>query len=80
MTIFHYINVRMQNIPNFVSIIGMNFMHYAIEEWVSKSMHTTHINNPMKQVGFWAVDELKVSWDDNTYFIRSVIRKVTTMT
>jgi hypothetical protein len=40
MTIFHYINVRMQNIPKFVSKIGVDFMHYAIEEWASKSMYS----------------------------------------
>ena len=29
MTIFHYIYVRMHNIPNHVSIVGIDFMHYA---------------------------------------------------
>jgi hypothetical protein len=50
---------------------------FSIIDWISciipqKSGRTragmqVHINNPMKQVGFWAVDELKVSWDDNAY-------------
>ena len=39
MTIFHCINARMQNIPNFVSINGMDFMHYATIEWASKRRH-----------------------------------------
>ena len=29
----------MQNMPNFVLIIDMDFMHYDIEECASKSMH-----------------------------------------
>ena len=29
MIIFHYKNVRMQDIPNFVSVFAMDFMHYA---------------------------------------------------
>ena len=24
-----------------------------------------HINSPMEQVGFWALNQLKLSWDDN---------------
>lgn len=43
---------------------------------------TPHINNPMEQVGFWAVCELKVSWINKilNLSIRSVIRIVTTLT
>jgi hypothetical protein len=56
MTIFHYINVRMQNIPKFVSKIGVDFMHCAIKEWASKSMYVrskskSKSNIPAKELG-----------------------------
>ena len=67
-TIFHYINVRMHNIPNLVSIIGMDFMHYATKERGSKSIHATA---PMEHVGYWVANELKVSCDNNTCKLRA---------
>jgi transcriptional regulator with AAA-type ATPase domain len=40
MTIFHYKNARMHNIPTFVSKVDMDLL-YAIEEWVIKSWQET---------------------------------------
>lgn len=40
----------MQNIANFVTIIGN---------------HT--IGSPVEWVGLWQMDEVKVSWDENTF-------------
>ena len=37
-----------------------------------------HISDCVEQVGFWAMDEVKVRWDDNTCkfnIIKNVIRK-----
>ena len=40
-----YGNVRMHNIPNFVSIIGMNFMHYATKSGQARANTHPHMNN-----------------------------------
>ena len=41
-----------------------------------------HIRNPRELVGFWAMNKLKVNWDNDTckLIMRCVIKKVTTMT
>ena len=67
MTLFHYNYAQMRNISNFVSIIDIDFIHYAGEEWACRASTQPHINNiPAEHVGFWTMDELKVCWDDNT--------------
>ena len=50
-------------VPYFVSIICMEFMHHGTKEWVTNCTSTLPWS---EHVGFWAVDELQVSWDVST--------------
>lgn len=43
MTIFHSTNVRMQNIPNFISIIGMEVIQISIIHFNHKKSYQSHI-------------------------------------
>ena len=57
-------NVKMQNIPNLVSIIGMGFMHSA-KSGQARAGTQLHVDNHEEHIRFWEMDELNVSWDDN---------------
>ena len=48
MTKLHCINARLHNVPNFVLIMGMNFMHYATEERAIERGHATAHQQPRK--------------------------------
>jgi hypothetical protein len=59
MTTLHYENVRMHNIPNIVSIISMDFMHYATinpqKSGRARASTQPHINNLSGHVRGWAI-------------------------
>lgn len=52
----------MHNIPNFVLIIGMDFLRYAAEEWTNKSKHAAAHQQARGAGRVSAVNDLKVSW------------------
>ena len=63
MIISHYKVHKMHNISNLALIFGMSFPKNIGRARVGMQLH---MNNLVKQVGFWAMDILKASWDDNT--------------